>query len=63
MTDPPGSAGINTVNTSEVGIPLKVCVVQESLGEEGALFSAHNTGFLMFEVMGCLLHAWKSLEV
>ena len=26
MTDPPGSAGINTVNTSEVGIPLKVCV-------------------------------------
>lgn len=40
-----GSAGVNIMNTPEVGIPLKGRVVQESLGEEGALFSSPNMGF------------------
>lgn len=47
-----------------VGMPLKdVCYGWGILRWRRSLFSAHNTGFLMFEVVGCLLQPWKTLEV
>lgn len=52
---------MNVMNTPEVGIPLKGCLVQESLGEEGALSSSHKMAFNA-QGMGSLLHAWKNLD-